>query len=177
MEPDDESLVRDCLDGAQRAFETLVGRYERPVYNVALRMVGNREDARDVTQTAFLRAYQGLRSYDPSYKFSSWLFRIAVNESLRCLEKRRPSEPMDETWEARDRGPDDALAGAETSRAVQHALMALSEDLRAVIVLRHFMGCSYEDISAVVHVPEKTVKSRLFSARQRLRELLADCIR
>jgi len=174
MEPDDEWLVRDCLGGAKRAFETLVGRYEKPVYNVALRMVGNREDARDVAQTAFLKAFQGLATYDPQYKFSSWIFRITVNEALRLLEKRRPTEPVDDTWETPDRGPSEVFSGAEATRVVQAALLELPPDQRAVIVLRHFLGCSYGEIAGVVGAPEKTVKSRLFSARERLRELLVD---
>lgn len=172
MQPDDEDLVRACLKGEEGAFETLLRRYEKPVYNVALRMVGNPEDARDISQTAFLKAYRSLGTYDPHYKFSSWVCRIAVNEALNLVERRRPAEPVDETLPDPGAGPAETLDGNDLSRALQRNLMRLGADLRAVIILRHLLGCTYRDIAQVVGVPEKTVKSRLFSARQRLRELL-----
>jgi len=82
---DDTATVQECLNGNPQAFATIVERYEKPLFNVALRMLRNPEDARDVTQTAFLKAYQGLEKYDPQFRFYSWIYRIAINESLmRC---------------------------------------------------------------------------------------------
>ncbi len=171
-EPDDNELVRGCLDGDERAFEILLLRYQGAVFNAVLRMVRQREEAADLTQTAFLKAYEQLKSFDPTHKFFSWLYRIAINEAINSLKRRGRLEPLDGEWAGSDRSPEDALLGADLSRHVQEALMRLSSDYRAVLILRHFEGCSYEEIAQIVGVPEKTVKSRLFSARQQLKELL-----
>jgi len=172
-EKTDAELVEGCLDGRTQGFETLLGRHERPVYNVLLRMVRNRDDAMDLTQTVLLKAFENLGSYDPRYKFYSWIYRIAINEALNHIARAAnrttgiQSEPVSEA----DR-PDQAYADREMSAMVQECLMELSPDLRAVVVLRHFAGRSYSDIADAVGVPEKTVKSRLFTARQRLKLLL-----
>ena len=169
----DGALVERCLAGEQAAFETLVSRYQRGLFNVALRMLGSYEDARDCTQTAFVKAYEHLATFDTSQKFFSWIYRILKNECLNALRNRRPSEPVSLDWPSGDR-PSDALESRDRQRAVQTALLALSSEYREVIVLRHFTDLSYEDIAATLGIPVKTVKSRLYSARQRLGDLLAE---
>lgn len=171
-EPNDNALVQRCLGGDEHAFEVLVVRYQGPIYNAVLRMVRDSEDANDLTQSAFLKAFQQLARFDPQYKFFSWLYRIAINETLNFLKRRSRQEPLDEDRASDDRGPEDALVGADVSRHVQDALMSISAEYRAVLVLRHYHDCSYEDIAVIVGIPEKTVKSRLFSARRQLKELL-----
>lgn len=171
-EPGDNELVRECLGGDEHAFETLLLRYQGPVYNAVLRMVRNRDEASDLTQTAFLKAYEQLRSFDSRHKFFSWLYRIAVNEAINHVKRQRRLEPIDGEWASAARSPEDVLVGADLGVHVQDALMRLPYDYRAVLVLRHFEGCSYEEMAAIVGVAEKTVKSRLFSARRQLKELL-----
>lgn len=171
-EPDDITLVRGCLGGDERAFEVLVLRYQGPIYNAVLRMVRDRDDASDLTQSAFLKAYQQLSRFDPQYKFFSWIYRIAVNETLNYVKRRNRQEPLVGDRASEDRSPENLLVGTEVSRHVQDALMQISADYRVVVVLRHFHDCSYEDMAAILGVPEKTIKSRLFSARRQLRELL-----
>jgi RNA polymerase sigma-70 factor (ECF subfamily) len=171
--PADDQLVQQCRDGDRGAFTTLLDRYYGVVFNVALRLLSDREDARDVTQVAFLKAYQNLARYDPRYEFRSWVYRIAVNESLNLLKQRNRLEPLDEDRESERRSPEQAAAGAQLRRQVQGALMGLKADYRVVIVLKHFLGCSYQEIGEILQVPEKTVKSRLFSARRQLKERLA----
>jgi RNA polymerase sigma-70 factor (ECF subfamily) len=135
-------------------------------------MLGNRADAADATQNAFVRVYQNLGSYDPRYRFFSWIYRILVNECLNTLRARRQTEEPVDVIDTTD-GPLEALEAAERRRLVQQALMALQPELRVVIVLRHYTGLSYEEIGeAVGGLPVKTVKSRLYSARQRLAQLL-----
>jgi RNA polymerase sigma-70 factor (ECF subfamily) len=168
---DDVQLVRRCLRGDTEAYEVLVRRYERVVFNVAYRMVGRYEDARDVAQTAFAKAYEKLGTYDPQYRFFSWLYRIAMNESLNLLQRRRSYQPLDATL-ADSTSPQEEVVARERSQLVQRALMSLSPDYREVIVLRHYLELSYREISAQLELPEKTVKSRLYTARQRLGELL-----
>ncbi len=170
----DAELVERCCKGDRAAFEILLRRYERPVYNAALRMLRNPEDAKDVAQTVFLKAYEHLAEYDPKYRFYSWIYRIAVNESLHGLSRRHRVEPLDDEAADDHPGPEDMLGEAQTTRSVQGALMRLKAEHRAVIVLKHLLGCSYHDMSEILQLPEKTVKSRLFTARQLLKEVLLD---
>lgn len=169
---DSEDIER-CLRGDPEAFAPLVERYQRVLYNVAYRMVGNREDARDLAQTALVKAYEKLGSYDRRFRFFSWIYRILVNETLNFLERRRTHEPVEASLSiAAPGGPYQELEAAELERCVQAALLQLNPDQRAVVVLRHFADLSYQEMSATLGIPEKTVKSRLFSARQRLADLL-----
>jgi RNA polymerase sigma-70 factor (ECF subfamily) len=172
LEPNDDArLVARCLEGDQGAFEPLVARYERVLFSVALRLVGDYEDARDATQNAFVRAYEHLDTFDPARKFFSWIYRIVVNECLNLRRARHPNEPLADTFEAPG-GAFDAVAASEAHDRIQAALMALTPEYREVVVLRHFADLSYEEISEAIGVPDKTVKSRLFSARKRLAGLL-----
>ena len=171
-EPDDITLVQGCLGGDDQAFGVLVLRYQGPVFNAILRMVRDRDDATDLTQSAFFKAHRELARFDDRHKFFSWIYRIAINEALNHLKRNRRQEPLDGDWASEDRDPERTLVGSETSRLVQDALMRISPDSRAVLILRHFHECSYEEMAVVLGIPEKTVKSRLFSARRQLRELL-----
>ncbi len=171
-EPDDTTLMEQCIKGNRQAFETLLVRYEKPVYNAAYRMLNSRDDARDVTQTVFLKVYEHLDSYDPKYRFFSWIYRIALNESVNVLNKSNRLEPLHTEPESQTRGPEQQASSDEMREGVQIALMAIKSEYRSVIVLKHYLGCSYSEISEILEVPEKTVKSRLYSARQLLKEQL-----
>lgn len=168
---DDRLFVARCLNGDASAFEPLVERYQRVLFGVALRLVANYEDARDVTQNTFIRAYERLETFDPNRRFFSWIYRIAVNESLNLRRSRRPQEELG-TAMAVAGGQAEAVEVRETAERVEQALRQLSDEYREVVVLRYFGELSYEEISEAVGVPEKTVKSRLFSARQRLAGIL-----
>jgi RNA polymerase sigma-70 factor, ECF subfamily len=170
---DEAALVRRCLAGDAEAFEPIVRAYQAPLFNVALRMLGTPEDAGDATQTAFVRAYEHLDSYDGRHKFFTWIYRILMNECLNVLRARRPNEPVSDNLVGEgnyDRL--DPVDAEKRKRAIQAAIVALPVDYRQVIVLRHFGELSYEEIAATLGIPVKTVKWRLFSARQRLGEQL-----
>ena len=169
---DEGKLIGQCLAGDSSAFEPLVERYHRPLFRVAARLLGDRDQAQDVVQTAFLKAYQALATCDRQRRFFSWIYRIVVNECLNTLRARRPTQGLDETMPAAG-AAGDPVEARETRHRVRKALLQLPEGQRDVIVLRHFTELRYEQIAAVLGIPEKTVKSRLFSARQRLCELLA----
>jgi RNA polymerase sigma-70 factor, ECF subfamily len=169
---DDRVLVQRCLQGDRSAFEQLVMRYQKPVFNAALRLLQNPEDARDVAQTTFLKAYEHLGDYDDRFKFYSWIYRIAVNEALDSLNSRKPSEPVNDAQPDEAQGPERIAEGTEIGRAIEDELARINPELRAVVVLRHLMNLSYQDMSDILVLPEKTVKSRLYSARQLLRERL-----
>jgi RNA polymerase sigma-70 factor (ECF subfamily) len=169
---DEDGLIGRCLAGDRSAFEPLVERYHRPLFRVAVRLLGDRDEAQDMTQITFLKAYAALATCDRRRRFFSWIYRILVNECLNALRARRPVQGLDETMAAP--GPAaDPIDVSETRQRVRRALLQLPDAQRDVILLRHFAEMRYEQVAAALGVPEKTVKSRLFSARQRLCELLA----
>ena len=174
-EEDDPALVLRCREGDRHAFERLVIRYQKPVFNVALRMLRNRQDALDVAQTTFLKAFEHLADYDPAVRFYSWLYRIAINESLPALALRKPRGELDANAADERPGPDRDAEGDQALQAIEDALMRISPELRTVAVMRHIAQLSYEDIAEALGLPEKTVKSRLHSARERLRDDLRRC--
>lgn len=145
------------------------------LYNLGLRMLGSPEDARDASQTAFLKAFQKLESFNPRFRFFSWIYKITVNECLNQIEKRRRVEPLDPNIDLPS--PEKATSRLEVREAterVQGALLRLTPAHREVVILRHFLEMSYDEIAGTLTIPEKTVKSRLYEARQRLCELLPE---
>jgi len=166
----DRALVRRYLGGKRAAGEELVNRYHRSVFNVALRMLGNVQDAEDVTQTTFGNVFAALESYDPKYRFFSWIYRMTFNESLNTLKRRRNVVSLDGSFDVPAEAESESASNAE--ERIGRALLELKPDDRAVVVLRHFVSFSYEEIADVLGVPVKTVKSRLFTARDRLRQSL-----
>lgn len=172
----DEALVARCRSGDSAAFTQLVGRYQGPIYNAAYRVLGNAEDASDITQSVFLRIAERLDDYDSQYRFFSWIYRIALNESLNLLRRNGREQPLGEDEDLvpgdSHADPESQALGAELSARVQRALMKLKAQDRMMLVLRHFSECSYREIAVVLEIDEKTVKSRLFEARSRMRGLL-----
>jgi RNA polymerase sigma-70 factor (ECF subfamily) len=171
----DEDLVERSLEGDARAFTVLVKRYQRPIYNAAYRVLGKEEDAADVAQTVFLKVAEHLRDYDSRHKFFSWIYRIAMNEALTLLRRAGRDEPLDEDAEFEGpagQEPERRVAEAEAARHIQEVLSGLRPADRAVIALRHFSDCSYDEMAQILEIDVKTVKSRLFEARQRMRALL-----
>jgi len=173
QEEADEALVARCRNGDGEGFAALVRRYERPVFNLAFRMLGDREDARDVAQAAFLKALESLHRFDARFRFFSWLYRIAMNEALDVLGRRGRQTELTDVHAADDDPMRDAQS-ADLGARVRFALGELSPDHRAVLVLRHYQELSYEEIGRVLELTDATVKSRLFEARERLRVRLAD---
>jgi len=172
----DRALVRRYLEGQRDAASGLVDRYQKRLFNVALRMLDDAQDAEDVTQTVFLNAFRKLRTYDPRYRFFSWIYRMTVNESLNLLKRRKRTVTLEEEPEIRARGAA-ADRAAEAEDRVGKALRRLTPDDRALVVLRHFVSFSYLEIADVLEIPVRTVKSRLFTARERLRLALAEGVR
>jgi RNA polymerase sigma-70 factor (ECF subfamily) len=173
----DLALVKRYRNGDREAFTELVVRYQRPIYNAAFWILRSADDARDVAQEVFLRVVERLDEYDAQHRFFSWIYRIAVNESLNRLRRNEHEEPLDEDVDlpgADSANPETQAGDAERSQQIQRALMTLSSNDRTVLTLRHFSDCSYQEIAQILDLDEKTVKSRLFEARQRLRDQLKD---
>ena len=167
----DAQMAARAARGDAAAFEALVTRYEAPLFRVAFRMLGDYDDARDATQTAFIKAYEKLGTFDPRFRFFSWIYRILLNECLNARRSRQPREALTADLPATGT-PVDRLEAEDRRRLVQQALLALPVDYRQVIVLRHFGELNYDDIASTLGIPAKTVKSRLYTARQRLMEFL-----
>ena len=181
VDPDAE-LVERWRGGDDAAFEQLVHRHQRRVFGLVLRMLGNREEAQEVAQEAFLSLHRNGRQFRGEARFSTFVYRVAANAALnrrRSLgRKRAREEALVRRQEAgldlpsAPRDPEDAASGAQIQARVQSALMRLPEDLRAAVVLYDIEGQSYGDIAEVLGIPEGTVKSRIHRARIALREHL-----
>ena len=181
----DVDLVRRILAGEEDLFERLVRRYQSRILAHLSRMVGNRDDALDLSQEIFVKVFQALDRYNPEFKFSTWLFRIAGNAAIDHLRKRRlrtiPLEPSDSEGqrvsspEYRNLEPDPyaTLRNAERGDAIASAIQNLPQEFRELIALRHFTGLSYEEIAEIKGMPLGTVKNKLFRARAVLKERLA----
>jgi RNA polymerase sigma-70 factor, ECF subfamily len=160
---------------AVEAFNLLVSRWEKRVYNYLLRITGNREDALDLTQDVFLKAYQNLRKLDDPGRFAPWLYRIAHNEAYSLFRKRRPeaetTEP--EAAEAELTGNGSSVFPIELTLAVAAALDRLSPDQREAVVLKIYQGFKFEEISEILDCPVSTIKSRLYTALEILKAELA----
>jgi len=182
--PADQELVNRTLGGDGTAFAALVQRYQDRLYNAVFRLVGSPEDARDLLQDAFIKAYENLGGFRGGSSLYTWLFRIAVNTALSHRRKRKwahaslasaaEGEQGGEAAWADPSAPDpaDPVMAAETEALVQHALGDLDEEHRAVIVLRDIQHCDYREMAEILDVPTGTVKSRLHRARLMLREKL-----
>jgi RNA polymerase sigma-70 factor (ECF subfamily) len=174
---DDQSLVRACRAGDRDAFGVLVRRYQDRLFSTALRLTGRAEDAHDLLQDAFFRAYQKLGHFHGDSSFYTWVYRITVNLALSGRRKRRPvaeatSRAMDVADESGLTDPALPLERAERDHRIQAALDDLGDDHRAVVVMKDLDGLRYEEIAAILGVPVGTVRSRLHRARCELRERL-----
>jgi len=171
---EDLKLIEMYLSGDRRAFEPLVDRYQKTVFNVALRMVNNTDDAADITQNVFIKASEKLDSFNPKYKFFSWIYRIAINESLNFVETAKKNERLSHELVADGKSPDEVLQDDDVVHSVEEGLTRLTDDNRIIIILRHFQDLSYDEIGFILDLPVRTVKSRLFTARQSLKKILSN---
>jgi RNA polymerase sigma-70 factor (ECF subfamily) len=174
MSDTDLELVDRVKSGDRSAFESIVNRYERTVFNSAYRIVGDRDDAADITQTTFVKVFEKIDTFKPSFKFFSWLYRISVNEAYNHQKRRMQAATVELEPPASQPGPYEDLRQSERCEHLERALEEMTYDYRIVIVLKHLMLLSYREISEILNVPEKTVKSRLFSARQVLHRQLVE---
>ena len=174
------AVIQAVLDGDVNAYEALVKEYEKNVYNLALRMTGNSEDAADMAQEAFIKAYNSLTAFRGDSKFSVWLYRIVSNVCLDFLRSRSRKQTVSLSTENDDgeeveldiadetHSPEQLLDRSLTRDAVRRGLAALPPDHREILLLREIQGLSYEEIADVLGLEAGTVKSRIFRARKKL---------
>jgi RNA polymerase sigma-70 factor (ECF subfamily) len=179
----DEELVARSISGDAESFNELVLRWERPIYALAYRTIGREEDARDVCQETFLRAFRALPGFRGQAKFSSWLYRIALNLCRDWARRERrapvvqPPEDIDLLELAAAREPtesiEDLVARKDLSRAVERAMALLPEEQRTAIVLKEYHGLTFQEIADLIGCPLSTVKTRLYQGLTVLRRELA----
>ena len=173
-EVEDRDLIEQARRDSVEAYNLLVSRWEKRIYNYLLRLVKNREDALDLAQDVFLKAYQNLRKLDDPGRFGPWLYRIAHNEAYSLLRKNRPETDMEdaefEAW--LEPGPTRRMLPIEVSLAVERAMTQLSHDQREAVVLKIYQGFKFEEIAQILGCPVSTVKSRLYTALDLLKDVL-----
>lgn len=167
----DNELVEQCLQGNNGAFNELVDRYQLTMYRTAFSIVKNSEMAKDVTQDGFIKSWENLGSFNPRYKFYSWLYRIIVNEALNKVRQNKNFESIS-NQNSDGITPFKELIKKEENRQLYEAIESLPSEFSSVIYLRHFEELSYREIAEVLEIEERTVKSRLYGARMKLRESL-----
>lgn len=185
-ERDEEDVILACRNGDAQAFEILVNRYQKQMFNIAFRMTGSSEEACEIVQEAFLSAYRSIKKYRGEARFSTWLYSITVNQTRSRLKEMR-SRVFHEGLSIDDPPGDDSLSPAveypshqmgvaeqvelkEIRDKVQECINALNDEHREVVVMRDIQGFSYDEIAEMLKVPDGTVKSRLFRARLLLKD-------
>ena len=170
-EVEDRDLIAKARRGNVEAHNVLVSRWEKRIYNYLLRLVRNREDALDLAQDVFLKAFQNLKKLEDPERFPAWLFRIAHNEAYSLLRKKRPE--VDSEYEPRFGEASSRMFPPELALAVEGALNRLSADQREAVVLKVYQGFKFDEMAEILECPVSTVKSRLYTALDLLKETLA----
>lgn len=187
MEFDEKGLIEQCRNGDVAAFENLVLLYEKKVFNVAYRMLGNKDDASEIAQEVFVKVFVSINQFKGKSSFSTWVYRITVNMCLDEIRKRKKvsliyinegislDDGEVEMQIATDApGPDEMAELSELQRTVTKAILLLSEEQRTVIILRDIQGLSYKEIAEIIKCPSGTVKSRVNRARAALKHILEE---
>lgn len=181
---DDLKIIESCLLGNTKVFSQLIDTYKDMVYNLAYRMNNNSQEAEDISQEAFLRAFQSLAHFNPSYKFSTWLYQITLNiirdrfkkKELNYVSLDSPVETDDSEFYPQPadftNNPEQIIAQQENVQAIQQAILSLPLKYREIIVLRHLQDLSYIEISNILKLPAGTVKVHLYRAREQLKKIL-----
>lgn len=184
MEATDAAVVAQVLAGQREQFRVLVERHSRSIFKVAYRMTSNEQDAEEIVQETFLKAYRRLEGFESRANFRTWLYRIAVNCSIDLLNARRPTEPitMSDAYDeesgpeiqlaANDPGPERMTLSSEVRKRLKAALAKLTPTERTAFVLRHFEGVSIDEIAATLGVKNGAAKNTVFRAVQKLRREL-----
>jgi len=185
---EDQRLIKLAREGDQKAFETLLKKYRNLVYHVMIKMVRNPQEAEDLSQEAFIKAFNALASFNEEFAFSTWLMKIATNNCIDYLRKKKlrtysidePIQYKEEQVQVElpdhDPTPEKSLLNEERSKLINEAIQSLPPRYRHVIVLRHQEEKSYEDIAEILKLPLGTVKARIFRAREMLNKKIRDIL-
>ncbi len=186
---DDNILINKALAGDQTAYEKLMKKYYQLIYNLIFRMISRKEDVEDLTQEAFIKAFNSLHNFDRQFAFSTWLFKIATNNAIDYLRKKKlntfsidreiESEESDFKFEITDNEnkPDRVIIEDERKKILDEAIESLPPKYKEVILLRHKMDKEYEEIAKELKLPLGTVKAHIFRGRELLNKYLKDKIK
>lgn len=179
-------LIDRCKNGEIQAFEELIRGYEKKVFNIVFRIIGNYDDAQDISQDIFVKVFKSIRNFKEKSSFYTWLYRITVNECMDIIKKRKKASvysldtPIESdgdqiTRDIKDssESPEEKIERKELRSYIEEALNSISHEHRVMIILRDMQGFSYEEIALITKCPEGTVKSRINRARKALKELLS----
>lgn len=184
MPQDDLKIIESCLLGNTEEYSRIIDKYKGMVYNLAYRMCGNLQDSEDITQEAFFKTYQSLSHYNPSFRFSTWIYQITLNIIRDRLRKRNvESVSLDQESSSgktiqdylvsdQTGNPEDCLASNQQKEIFQQAINSLPVKYREIIILRHLQELSYSEIASVLKISPDAVKVRLFRAREQLKKIL-----
>ena len=179
-------IIQKALHGDETAYEALLHRYQNGIFNMVYQMIKNREEAEDLVQETFIKAFHSLSSYNDDYAFSTWLYKIAFNHCIDAIRKKKlKTLPLDKPIQLHDgevqqeihddtHSPEKTLLFTEKKKRIQKSIDSLPERYRIAIVLRHQEERSYEEISEILDIPIGTVKARIFRAREMLKKKLKD---
>ena len=176
-EPTDQVIIESILKGQGELYEEIIKRYKNSIYSLCMRMVRNSEDAKDLAQEAFIKAYQNLQKYNPEYKFSTWIFKVASNLCIDYLRKRKIQTL---SYDDKISMPHDTVSAEDrylhncNRKQIEKAIQDLPADYRILIILYHKEGLSYEQMCKMLELPMSKVKNRLHRARNKLKEVLVD---
>lgn len=173
MDLGEEDLMRSVVAGERGAFTRLFKQYEAPIYHSIVKIVRDHDQASDITQRAFISAFEHLATFDSNHRFFSWLYRIAWNDAINCCHKRKNSRPVEQCeLPASGPSPEDRLLDKERDDHINDAIANLEHKYRVVLVLRHYLDLSYSEIATIIGLPISTVRSRIHTARLLLRDEL-----
>jgi RNA polymerase sigma-70 factor, ECF subfamily len=184
----DHELVARAQQGSEKAYRELLGRYQRPVFSIIYRMIRDREQAEDLAQETFVRVFNHIDRYDPRYKFSSWIFKIATNLTIDWIRRKELNtvsidgsrnavtaeqiEATSITIASPDENPEELLEAKQLGEEIEEAIGKLRPEYRAAILLRHVEGREYQEIAEILSLPLGTVKTYIHRGRNELREQL-----
>jgi RNA polymerase sigma-70 factor (ECF subfamily) len=184
LQEQDDRLIADALQGDQKAYEALLARHNKAIFHVVMKIVRNRDEAQDLVQETFMKAFNALASYRSEYRFSTWLYKIAANCAIDFVRKKRIEalsldkpietkngrvdfEVPDSSWD-----PEQDLVRKQKLKSIDEAIDSLPDKYREVIIYRHRDDKPYEEIAGILRVPVGTVKARIFRARELLKKKL-----
>lgn len=174
-------LLDKCMRGDLNSFEILIQTYSKQVYNILYRILGNEEDAKDVSQEVFIKVYKKLHTFHGKSEFFTWLYQITINSAKDFIKRKKVLLSVDDLSDAghelsdkKGGNPEESFMEVETKDAILKALLELKDEQRVIIVLRDIQGLSYEEISKVLEIGIGTVKSRINRSRMKLRQILTE---
>ena len=186
MKKNIQDIIQQAINGQESAYEALLHRYKNGIYNMIYQMIKNREEAEDLVQETFIKAFNSLESYNDNYAFSTWLYKIAFNHCIDAIRKKKlKTFPLDRPIQLRDgevkheikdetHSPEGDFLFAEKKKRIQITINSLPKRYRQAIILRHQEDRSYEEISQILNIPLGTVKARIFRAREMLKKRLQE---